>query len=415
MGYWHKPGRWNVAPWNYDPEVLGFDSEPGSRSVHVIDSTLRSIITSEPGAATTAEDLVEIAWALSEVGVQELVFNVVHGGEISDLTVRTLARIQGERVPLPSSAELHVTPDNWQELMQYGRSLKLDSVQWAYGAGPNIPGYTGEAGAIDLMENGVEYLLSKGQPCSVAYNVLRSDNPSFAIKYLEHAARLPVRSLRLYDTNASMSPRAFGWLVRKVKEAVGAGSPPLIVHVHNTWGLAVASTIEAVLNGADGVDLAVNGVGTKGGHTPMAETVLALEALYGIRTGIRLERLTELARLVADRVGVPLPVRRPVVGPDVFIAEQAGQVMAAYRERDGGPKYDTPWAPGTVGQQRRIVWGRNTIKTPTVRYMLQRLQLPDDDEHVEQAKNALFAALDAMTGYPVWLEEDEVRAVLLAL
>jgi isopropylmalate/homocitrate/citramalate synthase len=202
------------------------------------------------------------------------------------------------------------------------------------------------------------------------------------------------------------------WLVSQIKDALPDDAPPLVVHTHNSWGLAAASTIGAVLGGADGVDLVVNGLGTKGGHTPMAETLVALESLYGVRTGVQLNKLTALSQLVSERIGLPLPRVMPGVGPDFFLVEQAGLVMQAYKERDNGQEYDVPWAPSLVGQQRKIVWGRNTLKTPALVYVLRQSGYEPTPARVEQARATITAALAERTSYPIWLEEADVIELL---
>ena len=412
QGPWEQPGRWRVASWNYRPEVRGSLAPAGEAKVFVVDSTIRSIITSEAGSAATTEDFVAIARALAEAGIGETVFNIVHGGEPSALALAAARSIAEAKVPIQTSTELHVGPDNWKELVDLGMSLGLDCVQWAYGAFPHVPGYTRSERAIELCERGIDHMVSRGQPAAFAYNFTYDDDPDFIVTFFERAAKMDVRSLRLYDPTVSVSPDAMRWLVARIKAAIGPSAPPLVVHTHDSWGLASAVTIAAVLAGADGIDLVVNGLGTKGGHTPMAETLVALEALYGVRTGVKLERMTALSNLVAERTGVPIPRVAPAVGPDFFLVEQAGLVRQAYQERDGGPEYDSPYAPSLVGQRRRIVWGRNTVKTPLLEYLLKGAGLEPTPEHLERARAAVDRALSRSTRYPIWLSEEEVTAIV---
>lgn len=410
--YWSQRGRWQIASWNFRPEVRGRLDPPGEAKVFVVDSTIRSIVTSEAGSAASADDLVDIAGALAEAGLTETVFNVIHGGEPSALTLEAARKVRAAGIPIRTSTELHATPETWQQSLEFGISLGLDCVQWAYGGGAVIPGYNGTPLAIELMAEGISYLVARGQPAALAYNVRHDDDPDFIVAFFQRAAGLSVQSLRLYDTTTSMSPDGMRWLVSTLKNTLPAGAPPLVVHTHNSWGLASACTIAAILGGADGIDLVVNGLGTKGGHTPMAETVVALEGLYGVRTGVKLDRLTALSELVAERTGVPIPRVMPAVGRDFFLAEQAALVLQAYKERDAGAEYDVPWAPSLVGQQRRIVWGRNTLKSPVLAYMLRKLGVEPTPERIEGARDVLTSALAGASAYPIWLEEEDVTALL---
>ncbi|MGQ0571233.1 MAG: hypothetical protein ACT4P5_17155 [Armatimonadota bacterium] len=411
----HQPGRWRVHPWNFRPEVQGTLAPAGQAQVFVVDSTIRSICTSEPGTNVTPADLVDIAAALADIGVVEAVFNIHHDGEVSELTVETARAVRRAGIPLERSAELHVTPPNWRELLDLGISLEMNCLQVAYGATGIQPGFTGAPSALALMEQCLDYLQERGQAAAVAYNVHAHDDLDFFLEYMRRAVRHSVKSIRVYDTTAGLSPAAMRWLITVLKQALPKGAPPVVVHTHDTWGLASAGTIEAVLGGADGVDIVVNGLGTKGGHTPLAETVLALEGLYGVRTGIRLEKLVALSRLVSERTGVPIPRVMPAVGPDVFLAEQGGQVMKAYRERDSGVEDDVPWAPSVTGLRRRVVYGRNTLKRRVLRHKLQCLGIEPTEERIDQALADLKERLAQRTAYPIWLEEDEVDAILADL
>ena len=410
--HWHQPGRWRVAPWNYESEARGSLAPAGEAKVFVVDSTIRSIITSEAGSAATVDDFVDIARALAEAGIRETVFNIVHGGEPSALALAAARKIVEAKVPIQTSTELHVAPDNWKRLLDFGMSLGLDCVQWAYGTLPHIPGYSMSERAIDLCEEGIDLMVSRGQQAAFAYNFTYDEDPEFIVKFFQRAAKMKVQSLRLYDPTVSVSPDAMRWLVERIKAAVGPSAPPLVVHTHDTWGLASAVTIAAVLGGADGIDLVVNGLGTKGGHTSMASTLVALEALYGVRTGVKLEQMMALSNLVSERTGVPVARVAAAVGPDFFLVEQAGLVQHAYQERDDGTEYDSPYAPSLVGQRRRIVWGRNTVKEPLLAYVLKGAGLEATPERVERARVAVDRALSRSTRYPIWLSEEEVVAIV---
>ena len=71
----------------------------------------------------------------------------------------------------------------------------------------------------------------------------------------------------------------------------------IAIHVHNTFGLGVGLCVAAVQAGADVVELSLNGTGPASGQVDLAQVAAALEILYGVKTGINLERLTGLRRV----------------------------------------------------------------------------------------------------------------------
>ncbi len=83
---------------------------------------------------------------------------------------------------------------------------------------------------------------------------------------------------------------------------------------------------------------------------------MALEVLYGVDTGLRLDLLPELSRLVEEITGLPNGYFKPVVGRGAFGYEQwsATAALAA----DGVRPYAFPYEPEVVGRSPRLVIGK---------------------------------------------------------
>jgi len=93
----------------------------------------------------------------------------------------------------------------------------------------------------------------------------------------------------------------------------------ILVHCHNDFGLATANSLAGVEAGADAVDVVVNGLGDRGGNAPFEEVVLALEKLCGVKTGIKLNRVNELSRLVEEKTKIKKCKVKPIVGDFTFL------------------------------------------------------------------------------------------------
>lgn len=128
------------------------------------------------------------------------------------------------------------------------------------------------------------------------------------------------------------------------------------VHCHNDFGLAVANVLAAYEGGADALNVSVNGVGYRAGNAALDEVVLALEVLYGVDTGIRLELLPELARLVEEITGIGNGYFKPITGRGAFSYEQWGATAAL--EAGGARPYGFPFEPEVVGRSPRLVVGK---------------------------------------------------------
>jgi homocitrate synthase NifV len=151
------------------------------------------------------------------------------------------------------------------------------------------------------------------------------------------AARVTV-----YDTNGSADPFAVRDLVADLTRRLAV---PVFFHGHDDLGLATANALGAVLGGARGLDVTVNGLGDRAGNARLEQVVMALE-LRGWPTGVDRARLRALSRLVARLSGVPVSRLAPVVGDLVFAHRSPGHLPV--------PSEFEAFAPGVVGAVRRM-------------------------------------------------------------
>ena len=156
------------------------------------------------------------------------------------------------------------------------------------------------------------------------------------------------------DTLGIATPEAAAFLVGEVAEHLGH-EVPIHWHGHDDFGLATAAAVAAVQAGATWVQGTVNGMGERAGNADLVEVALALEALYGIPTRLRFDRVRGLADLVQERSGTPLPPWKPVTGANLFTRE-SGAVAAQFHD----PPAIEPYASELVGAERGIVLGKKS-------------------------------------------------------
>jgi 2-isopropylmalate synthase len=125
-------------------------------------------------------------------------------------------------------------------------------------------------------------------------------------------------------------------------------------------GLAVANSLAAVKAGASEVQVSVNGIGERAGNADLAETVMGLNAIYGLKTNIKTEFLFEMAKLIERLTGIELPVNKPIVGDNAFSHESGIHAHGVIEKSDTfEPGIMTP---EMVGHMRRIILGKHTGK-----------------------------------------------------
>jgi isopropylmalate/homocitrate/citramalate synthase len=168
------------------------------------------------------------------------------------------------------------------------------------------------------------------------------------------------------DTVGIMTPLTFRWYLTEFKRRVHPKD--LSVHCHNDFGLATANTLTAIECGVKAPHVCVNGLGERAGNASLEEVVLLVESLYGVRTGIRTERLTELSRLVEELSGVPVAPNKALVGYNAF-SHEAG--IHTHGILANTLTYE-PLQPEVVGARRQMILGKHTGKAAVVEKLKER-------------------------------------------
>ena len=226
---------------------------------------------------------------------------------------------------------------------------------------------------LDITREIVGYVRDHSDLCMFsAMDATRTDW-DYLVKVFQVAAEAGATVINVPDTVGVITPSAMKVLVRKIATEVVC---PIDVHCHNDFGLAVGNTIAAVESGASQVQVTVNGLGERAGNADLAQTVMVLEAIYGIGTGIKLEKLVETSRLVSRYGGFGVPPTQPVVGENAFSHESgihSHGVIACSATFEPGIM-----TPEMVGHRRRLTLGKH-VGRHAVRQMLTDVRIDPTD------------------------------------
>lgn len=160
--------------------------------------------------------------------------------------------------------------------------------------------------------------------------------------------------LVVVDTLGIAAPEAAAFLIGRVKALAGP-EVPVHWHGHNDFGLAAAGSIAAVKAGASWVHGTVDGIGERAGNANLPEIALALELLYGARTGLRLDRVRAASERLRAIAGYGLEPWKAVVGRNLFVRE-TGAVAAQFHI----PQAIEPYASSLLDTPRGIVLGKKS-------------------------------------------------------
>jgi isopropylmalate/homocitrate/citramalate synthase len=178
--------------------------------------------------------------------------------------------------------------------------------------------------------------------------------------------------LVISDTVGIMTPLTFRWFLDEFRRRVGPKD--WSVHCHNDFGLAVANTLTALEAGVNVPHVCVNGLGERSGNAAFEEVAVGLEALYGVSTGLKTERLYEVSQLVEEISGVPIAANKALVGYNAFSHEAGIHTHGILAHT---LTYE-PLQPEVVGRRRQMILGKHTGKAALVEKLKERNAHPDD-------------------------------------
>ncbi len=163
----------------------------------------------------------------------------------------------------------------------------------------------------------------------------RSD-PEFLYEMLERAIAAGATTVNIPDTVGYITPSEFGALIAGIKANVPNIDQAVIsVHGHNDLGLAVASFLEAVKNGARQLECTINGIGERAGNAALEELVMAMHVrrqfynpFIGRQpdsevplTNIDTQQIYKTSRLVSSLTGMLVQPNKAIVGSNAFAHE----------------------------------------------------------------------------------------------
>ncbi len=204
----------------------------------------------------------------------------------------------------------------------------------------------------------IKYAVNSGMDiCFISEDTTRSD-PDYVIPLFNEVAELGVDKMMITDTVGVMVPTT----MRRFVAGIIAGCPRgtrFGIHCHNDFGLATANTLAAVEAGVVMPTVTVNGIGERAGNASFEETVMALELIYKIKTGIDLKKIMELSQRVEFFSGIPVPPNKAVVGHNAFRHESGIHVHAMLKELK---TYET-FSPELLGRRHEFVLGKHSGKS----------------------------------------------------
>ncbi len=344
---------------NYHPETA--PERHVAESLVIWDETLRDG-EQTPGVHFTPEEKLRVATLLGEIGVPLVNAGIPVVSEEEERAVRLLA---GAGLKCQILAAARTVPRDVQAVIDSGAThiaifVAASQVHLRY--------------KLKMTEQEVHDVsvatVRQAKDAGLHVAFVTEDTVRAPFDFVEHLYRdvqdAGADRLVVADTVGIMTPLTFRWYLTEFRRRVNPKD--LSVHCHNDFGLATANTLTAIECGARAPHVCVNGLGERAGNASLEEVVVLLETLYGVRTGIRTERLVELSRLVEELSGIPVAANKALVGYNAF-SHEAG--IHTHGILANTLTYE-PLQPEVVGARRQMILGKHTGKAAIVEKLKER-------------------------------------------
>ena len=206
------------------------------------------------------------------------------------------------------------------------------------------------------------------------------DSPEYVYQMMDALCTADVKRFMLPDTLGIMNPLQVIEYFRKMVKRY----PNLHFdfHAHNDYDLAVSNSLAAVLSGAKGLHVTVNGLGERCGNAPLSSVQVILKDQFNAKTSIHEEKLNDISRLVEGYSGIAVAPNQPIIGDNVFT-----QVAGVHADGDNKDNlYCNDLVPERFGRKREYALGKNSGRANIARN-LQELGLeltPEQTRRVTQ-------------------------------
>jgi homocitrate synthase NifV len=350
----HEP-RWRVPmPASFDVEqravVSGrVTSVPRHDATIVLNDTTLRDGEQAPGVAFTVTEKVAIARVLAAAGVAEIEAGTPAMGAEEIAAINAIVR---EGLPIRAGAWCRMVRSDVDAAMASGvgivnLSVPVSDIQLEAKFG------LGRDHALNLVRRIVPYALDCGLEVSVGCEDASRADLDFVIEIAEAVTAAGAKRIRFADTLGVLDPFSTHAKIDRLRRSCDL---EIEIHAHDDLGLATANTLAALKAGARHASVTVVGLGERAGNAPLEEVAVAVEALYGVTSGVDLLKLNEIARIVARAAGRIIPEAKAIVGEAVFTHESGIHVDGLLKNRLCYQALD----PAKLGRSHRLVLGKHS-------------------------------------------------------
>lgn len=362
---------WDEEDTSFSPTAATLATAPHAQSrLIVLDTTLRDGEQS-PGATLNFKEKVDIARALSLLGVDvcEAGFPIASPGDFEAVKgiAQTIGPLELNRShgPMTICGLARATHGDIQRCFDAVKYAPRHRIHTFLATSDIHLKYKLNISRQDCIAKAVDAVAFAKSLCDDVQfspeDAGRSD-PDFLLEVCEAVIAAGATTLNIPDTVGYTVPEEYGAILSHLVSNVSQKEVIFSTHCHNDLGLASANTLAGITAGARQVEVTINGIGERAGNSSLEEIIMTLKTrplLYPVHTLIDTTQLIRCSRMVSHYTGMAVQPNKAIVGANAF-AHESGI------HQDGVLKHQATYEimlPESVGLcENKLVLGKHSGK-----------------------------------------------------
>jgi methanogen homocitrate synthase len=379
---YYKSGQYWVSPMNFNSEAMNKTNIQDTVLIH--DVSLRDG-EQTPGVVFTTQDRIELACALSELGVDRIEFGMpIASKDIFEAFEEVLKMdLQAEIVSFcrahPKDLELTIKLGCKTAIIEHIVNPYMLKHVYNLDHSETVERCVG---ALKLAkENGIKASF-------MGWDASRTSLDYLKRIYTDILEQTDMESLIFVDTFGVMNP----WSIYHTIKTICGWFPELKVeiHNHNGFGLGNANVMAAILAGVSCVHGAILGLGERDGNIPLDEIAMMMALQLKEPSKIDLSQLYRVTKLAEQISGFKPSGTKPITGEHYFQMEAGISIHATELARKAGLGW-AAFSPEMIGRKGYEYLLGKANGTGTIKIFLEKMGI---DANIDQMKDLLEIVKD---------------------
>lgn len=289
-----------------------------TRIIKFFETTLRDG-EQTPGINYFAEEKLEIARALADMGFDTLDCGFAASGEPESEALQLIAR-NVSNAEICSICRCH--HDDVSKAWEAVKDAAQASIHPFISTSPlhrEVKLGKTRQQVLEMARTAMAFARTLTPNVDFALEDTTRTEHDFILEVVDAVQREGVRFVALCDTVGFALPWEFGQLVADVKREFP--TVRISAHCHDDLGLAVANALSGLINGAERVDTCFNGLGERAGNAATEDVVMAIRTRrHDLDLDVRVDttKIIPTSRLIARLSGMQPQWTKSVVGANAF-------------------------------------------------------------------------------------------------